>query len=659
MKKMKLSVKLIGGFVLVAVIALAVGFGGWNGISNLTGHLNETGKVRLPGIEALLIMSEAQTAVKAAERSLLNPNMDEEGVLQQYKNIETAWKRAGEARKKYEPLPQSSEEAGLWKEFVPAWNEWKRDVNEYVRLSKELDKTEVLNPTALRSTLEQCRGDHYALLANVAVLIQSGKEFAGGEDHTQCGLGKWMAGFKTDNPAINAALREIIAPHNRFHQTVKEIKELVKTGNVDAAKIAYAQELVPAQNEIFKHFNKIREQEAIAEALYNKMNEQAMVTDDKSFNHSENILHKIVVENIRIAEKIGTMADAEASRSSFIAVAGMVIGTLVALILGIFLSLSISRALTRVIVGLGDASDQVASASQQVSTGSQSLAEGSSEQAASIEETSSSLEEMSSMTKQNANNANEAKSMMGEAEQIVEKVNRHMGGMADAIQEITKSSEETGKIIKTIDEIAFQTNLLALNAAVEAARAGEAGAGFAVVADEVRNLALRAAEAAKNTSDLIENTIKAVKNGNELTQNTREAFKENIEISQKVGGLVDEITAASNEQAQGIEGINTAVAEMDKVVQQVAANAEESASASEEMSAQAEQMQTYVGELVGMVGGNGNSSGGYTRPVTETIRKAGVRKTGKGKLKALSAPAGKEGLKPEDIIPMDDDLKDF
>ena len=193
----------------------------------------------------------------------------------------------------------------------------------------------------------------------------------------------------------------------------------------------------------------------------------------------------------------------------------MIIGLISAVVFGILIAFLITRSITipirRIIVGLSDGSDQVASAAGQVSAGSQSLAEGASEQAASLEETSSSLEEMSSMTKQNADNANQAKAKMREAEQIVDKVDHHMGEMAGAIGEITKSSEETGKIIKTIDEIAFQTNLLALNAAVEAARAGEAGAGFAVVADEVRNLAMRASEAAKNTGSLIENTIRAVR----------------------------------------------------------------------------------------------------------------------------------------------------
>ena len=181
-----------------------------------------------------------------------------------------------------------------------------------------------------------------------------------------------------------------------------------------------------------------------------------------------------------------------------------------------------------------------------------------------------------------------------------------MSQMAQAIAEISKSSEETGKIIKTIDEIAFQTNLLALNAAVEAARAGEAGAGFAVVAEEVRNLAMRAAESAKNTSTLIENTVDSVKRGNDLTLATQEAFKKNVEISGKIAKLVDEIAAASQEQAQGVEQVTKAVAEMDKVIQENAASAEESASAAEEMHAQAGQMSRFIRQLEDLIGGTGS-----------------------------------------------------
>ena len=274
---------------------------------------------------------------------------------------------------------------------------------------------------------------------------------------------------------------------------------------------------------------------------------------------------------------------------------------------GIFLTRSITRPVNRIIAGLTDGSSEVASAAGQVSSASQALAEGSSQQAASIEESSSSLEEMSTMTRQNAENARQANAIMNEAKQVVATANQSMGRLTESMGEITKASEETSKIIKTIDEIAFQTNLLALNAAVEAARAGEAGAGFAVVADEVRNLAMRAADAAKNTADLIEGTVKKVKDGSDLVSRTNEAFQQVAGSSSKAADLVAEIAAASNEQAQGISQINTAVTELDKVTQQNAANAEESASAAEEMSAQAETMQGMVEELVAVVGGAGKT----------------------------------------------------
>jgi ABC-type transporter Mla subunit MlaD len=286
--------------------------------------------------------------------------------------------------------------------------------------------------------------------------------------------------------------------------------------------------------------------------------------------------------------------------------AGIVIGVL---ILGwFFIDRGIMRPITKVTAGLTEAAAQVAAASGQVSSASQQLAEGSSQQAAAIEETSSSLEEMSSMTKQNAEHATEANQLMSQAKHVIVQVTESMGQLSASMGEISKASEETSKIIKTIDEIAFQTNLLALNAAVEAARAGEAGAGFAVVADEVRNLAMRAAEAAKNTANLIEGTVNRIKEGSGIMGKSSSEFTQVASSTGKMGELVREITAASQEQAQGIEQINRAVSEMDKVVQQVAANAEEAAAASEEMNAQAEQLKSYAEELVALVGGNASES---------------------------------------------------
>ena len=276
--------------------------------------------------------------------------------------------------------------------------------------------------------------------------------------------------------------------------------------------------------------------------------------------------------------------------------------------LGFLISRSINISLRRSIDGLIEGANQVSASSGQVASASRQLAEGASEQAASIEETSSSLEEMAAMTKLNANNADQANHLMVSTKETVSQARHSMEELTASMSEISRASEETSKIIKTIDEIAFQTNLLALNAAVEAARAGEAGAGFAVVADEVRNLAMRAADAAKNTAHLIEGTVKRVKGGSELVEKTDKEFRQVAASVGKSGELVGEISAASQEQAQGIEQVNKAVSEMDRVVQQNAANAEESASASDEMNAQAERMKEFVAELVALVGGAGGNT---------------------------------------------------
>ena len=236
------------------------------------------------------------------------------------------------------------------------------------------------------------------------------------------------------------------------------------------------------------------------------------------------------------------------------------------------------------------AADIVSFSSTQLSAASQTLAEGVSEQAASLEETSSSLEEIASIAKQTAENSVRAGDMMREAQGAAKKVIECLGGLTASMQAVSASSEQTSRIVKNIDEIAFQTNLLALNAAVEAARAGEAGAGFAVVAEEVRNLALRAAESAQSTSAMIEDTVNKIKQGVDLVQKTNEAFGQLGKYRVGVTDLIDQITAAAKEQAEGVEQVNRAVAEMDRVTQQTTATAEESASTASELSAQAEEL---------------------------------------------------------------------
>jgi len=408
---------------------------------------------------------------------------------------------------------------------------------------------------------------------------------------------------------------------------------------------------------------KIDEEMVVYTSLLKKVIlDEAIIAKDTS--EMVELVHHIKAIGAGLSHELAVKADGMEREADIALILFLIMALVSGTLLSFFIARGISNPINRIITGLNEGSDQVASASGQVSASSQSLAEGSSEQAAAIEETSASLEEMSSMTKQNADNSGQADSLMKDANQVIGGANQSMTDLTQSMDEISKASEETSKIIKTIDEIAFQTNLLALNAAVEAARAGEAGAGFAVVADEVRNLALRAAEAAKNTAELIEGTVKRVNDGTDLVEKTNGEFTKVAESATKVGELVSEISAASNEQAQGIDEVNKAVTEMDKVTQQNAANAEESASAAEEMNAQAEEMKNYVNDLVALVGGKaGQAAITHHQPVHKKAP-AVKREAAPEKRKALAAPKRKQvarkEVNPEEVIPLGDkDFEDF
>ena len=436
-------------------------------------------------------------------------------------------------------------------------------------------------------------------------------------DPNNCALGKWLSSdvarkaYETSDKEFRETWDKMNTNHIQLHASAKEIIAIYKPSHENkyannTAKKIFQNKTQPLLNITVDLLEKLKEEAEHELEGMKKANEIFAMQTKPTLAEVQKLLSKIstkIQNNVMTDEEM--LAGASSTKN------GVIIFSIIAIICGITMAYFIVKGITTVLINiiqsLSSGSAQVTSASQQVSESGQSLAEGASEQASSLEEISSSLEEMSSMTKQNADNTNQANNFARDAQTEAKKGSEAMKRLGNAISTIKTSSDETAKIINTIDEIAFQTNLLALNAAVEAARAGEAGKGFAVVAQEVRNLALRSAEAAKDTSSLIEGAQTSADNGVSVSNEVAGILSQIVEVSSKVTSLISEITTASNEQAQGIDQINIGVSQLDQVTQSNAANSEESASAGEELSAQANELSDIIQQLVTLVEGNQNN----------------------------------------------------
>jgi methyl-accepting chemotaxis protein len=678
--------KLISSFAAVAAITLLLGLVGYYGAVKSNEAIGEIGENRLPSVQSLLVMSEAQSAVDGAENALLSREIDLKAREEKYAIFAAAWQRADKAWKVYEPLPQTSEEAAVWNKFVPAWEAWKKDHQAYVAISHAYDQT----------LAAQRQGDkNYTEMARQALTINA-ESFAKAKRLLDQVTEIYR--LKSDNPQATYSRVDLLTVHSLL--TIKEAQTgidaaenalLDRSGDlsdrqssyeriaaawrrIDAARKIYESlEQTPAEARLWQEFGPAwaawkadheafvalsktyettMESATRGEQLYKKMTQQALVVNGATFAAAEVLLNQLVQINQTLAADATKASSSQAALLKIISITATVVGVIAALGLGILISIGINKALKKVCSNLSAGADQTASAAGQVSSSSQSLAEGSSEQAASLEETSASLEEISSMTKRNGENATKAKDLAGQTRAAAETGAADMEEMKRAMDAIKGASDDISKIIKTIDEIAFQTNILALNAAVEAARAGEAGAGFAVVAEEVRNLAQRSAQSAKETAGKIEDSVKKSENGVQICGKVALSLGEIVGKARQVDALVGEIDQASKEQTQGIEQVNTAVTQMDKVTQSNAAGAEESAAAAEELNAQAVVLQDSVAELLALVDGADHGTGHAVtrsappaRAVASKATKAAAGLTRKAGPGHLVAPArGQEKL---------------
>ncbi len=616
---MSFASKLLFAFFLMMAIGAGVGVIGWLAVEMLNKKLTETIDYELVVANDFGAINKSFEAINSAQRTLLNTDLPMAGRKTQYDEYQANAKDLRDSVRDLDRLLAKGEQRiDGWDKITPLWKKsegliqkWDKANEELLKLHKTWEDTTILKPDDVLKSLFQFRGDHYALAARLGGMVASG-QLSGPEisaDDTRCNFGKWRANFTSgrltysSNPRFRKAMEIMTGPHREFHQAAHDLQALL-AGDPEknpAAILAAFRKVQQAAEAVISTFDMMVAEADHARAIYEEISHKAMVDQLALQQEVSKSIDEVVAMNRENCQENTTWAIADgfkAARNVKAMIAAVVIlGIILLIALQFTVRRGVIQPLERAVGNLLGTANQVVKAADEFTRNSSTLSEGAQNQASSLEEISAALEEISSMTRKNADNAKDANTLMRNGSKLIGEGSEAVADMSGAMNDIKDSSDKIRQILGVIEGIAFQTNLLALNAAVEAARAGEAGKGFAVVADEVRILAQRSAQAAKDSATLINNTVSNVATGASITANIKDRFTGITDNTAKIAAMLGEISNATNEQAQGIDQVNSSVAQIDKITQENAQSADQSARASVGLNDDSQKTMQTVEEL--------------------------------------------------------------